>query len=105
MSKFHGKIGFVKTEDDGTGKYLPRTIEREYAGEIYSVRHRYSQGNERNVQFDQSLELSIIADPFFNESIGYLEYVVYRGIKWSASSADLTTYPRVTVSIGGVYNG
>lgn len=105
MAKYHGEIGFAVTEDDGTGIWEQRLVTREYAGEIYSIRNRYAQGNERNGEVTQSLQLSIIADPFFYEKIGFLAYVEYRGLKWVATTNDLTSYPRITIDLGGVYNG
>lgn len=105
MSKYHGKIGFAITEQTTPGVYTRNIVEREYFGDIYRNVVRVQPTSQINPDINQNIELSVIADQFLLERIGYIAYVEYRGIKWMASSGDFTTYPRVTIQLGGVYNG
>ncbi|MCM1224006.1 MAG: hypothetical protein NC548_57095, partial [Lachnospiraceae bacterium] len=48
-------------------------------------------------------EISIVADPFANENFYSMRYVVFRGAKWKISNVEVQ-YPRLILTIGGVYN-
>jgi len=48
--------------------------------------------------------ISILADPYAFKNIGYMKCIEWMGTLWEISSIDIS-YPRMVLSIGGVYNG
>lgn len=107
MAKFFGKIGFVDTveDPDNPGVWSEETVEREYRGELYNVRKRLqSSSNSVNDNVIISNEISIVADPYANDNMYAMRYVIFRGTKWKIESVNVE-YPRLRLSVGGVYNG
>lgn len=105
MAKFSGKIGFIKTEETIPGVWNDsEPIERTYYGDI--LRNTRNMDNTSNVNdnFNINNNISIVADKFANENFQYMKYVIFKGIKWKISTATIE-YPRISLTIGGVYNG
>ena len=103
--KYFGKIGFAETYEVRPGYYDDRIIERQYYGEVIRNSSRFfMQQNSSNDDIDISNELSILADDYMNEHIGSIKYVEWYGTKWKVSNIEFG-YPRIQLSIGGVYNG
>ena len=107
MAKFYGKIGFVTTveDPDNPGVWTEETVEKEYRGDLISVRRRLqSSSNSVNDNVIISNELSIVADPYANENMYAMRYVMFGGAKWKIETVDVE-YPRLKLSLGGIYNG
>ncbi len=106
MAKFFGQIGFVLTSDipDENGICEPREYERDYYGDVLRRYHRWDSGQQINDDINISNEISIVSDGFADQNIPYIRYVVWNGTKWKVSSVEID-YPRLKLSIGGVYNG
>ena len=107
MAKFYGKIGFVDTveDPDNPGVWEEKTVEKEYRGELIRVNRRLqSSSNSVNDNITISNEISIVADPYANENMYAMRYVIFGGAKWKIETVDVE-YPRLKLSIGGIYNG
>lgn len=107
MAKFYGIIGFVDMAEDpdNPGVWDEKTVEKEYRGDIIRVNRRLqSSSNSVNDNITISNEISIVADPYANENMYAMRYVVFGGAKWKIESVNVE-YPRLKLSIGGVYNG
>lgn len=106
MAKFSGKIGFVVTNEtpENSGIYLPTTVERKYFGDILTHRTRYEPGEGTNSDIQLNTEISVVADSFAERNLGFMRYVTLHGTKWAITAARIT-YPRINLTIGGVYNG
>ena len=107
MAKFYGKIGFVATveDPDNPGVWSEEQVEREYRGELIRVNRRLqSSSNSVNDNITISNEISIVADPYANENMYAMRYVIFGGAKWKIETVDVE-YPRLKLSIGGIYNG
>ena len=50
-----------------------------------------------------SNEISIVADPFAYQNFHAMRYVEFMGAKWKISSVEVQ-YPRLILTVGGVYN-
>lgn len=102
MSKWCGNIGFFTTEETSPGVWEEQIIERQYYGDVL---HNYEQtgGVEINSDINISNIFSIVADPFAYENFHHMRYVTYMGTKWKINSAEVE-YPRITLSVGGIYN-
>lgn len=106
MAKFSGKIGFIVTKEtpEHSGIYLPTTVERKYFGDILTHRTHYEPGEGTNSDIQLNTEISVVADSFAEQNLGFMRYVAMYGTKWAITSARIA-YPRINLTIGGVYNG
>ena len=102
--KYYGKIGFIVTEETSPGVWNDVTIERNYYGEMNKVSRRWEKGIDLNDDITISNELTIVTDPYILENLTYIRYVSYMGIKWKISNITVE-HPRLTLSLGGIYNG
>lgn len=105
MGKYYDKIGFVKTVEKPGGVFEEETYEAPYAGN-YTDRignwERATDSTNDTLKIRQ--KISIIADTFLLSNAQHIRYAYYGGTKWAVTSID-PKYPRVTLMLGGVYNG
>lgn len=104
MAKFAGKIGFANTIETSPGIWTSETIEKTYVGDVLKTSLRYQKDSQINDDVTISKRISIIADVFVNNNLHCIKYVTYMGVKWAVTEFDIQ-YPRVTLTLGGVYNG
>ena len=106
MAKFYGQIGFAQTveEPEDSGIWVEKIIERSYYGDVLRISRRWEAGQKINDDITVSNEISILSDPFVAQHIPWIRYVTWNGLKWKVSKADVD-YPRLKLSIGGLYNG
>ena len=104
MAKFYGVIGFVKTEETRPGVWEEIRTEKFYYGDLTRNVRKYQNGTGLNDDLNINNELSIVSDPFANENFHAMKYVVFMGAKWKVTSVEVQ-YPRLILTIGGVYNG
>ena len=104
MNKFYGKIGYAISEESVPGVWVERIVERSYYGDVIRNIRRLQSSENLNDDINVSNEISIVADAFANQNFHSMRYVEYMGTKWKVSSIEVK-YPRLILSIGGVYNG
>lgn len=104
MNKFYGKIGYAISEETVPGVWVERIVERSYYGDVIRNIRRLQSSENLNDNINISNEISIVADAFANQNFHSMRYVEYMGTKWKVSSIEVK-YPRLILSIGGVYNG
>ena len=104
MSKYFGKIGYGVTEETRPGVSLPTIAERDYYGDIVRNTRRLENGGKVVDDLNINMTLSIVADPFAYQNFHQIKYAEYMGSKWKASSVEVQ-YPRLILTLGGVYNG
>lgn len=100
-------IGFwEKDVETKPGVYKPKIIEKRYTGDVLRNTRRFQDAeNQQNSNLKISNRLSIISDLFMQQNWPSVKYVIWNGVKWSANSVDVGSYPRVIIELGGVYNG
>lgn len=104
MGRFCGAIGFAETVEQSPGVYVPKVTERTYHGDILARRVRLEETSETtNTNFTLNNDISIVADKFAKENLGFMQYVVLYGTKWRITSATIE-YPRIKLTIGGMFN-
>lgn len=104
MAKFYGMIGYGCTEETSPGVWTEQITERPYFGDLIR-NYRKTQGSGNvNDNVNVSNEISIIADPFANENFHSMRYVRLMGAKWKIETVEVQ-YPRLILTIGGLYNG
>lgn len=103
-NKFCGNIGYVQTVEIEPGVWEEKIVERKYFGDVSRKTSRYQSSGGVNDNIVISNNISIVADPYANENFQHMRYVVFMGTKWKIENAEIQ-YPRIMLSIGGVYNG
>ena len=103
MAKFYGKIGFAENVEIEKGGWEEEITERSYFGDVTRNIRRLRAASKVNSDVDISNEISIVADPYANENFHTMRYVVFMGSKWKIESVEVQ-YPRLILSIGGLYN-
>ena len=104
MAKFCGKIGYIETLETEPGIWEEQVTERSYYGDLIRNTRRLQTSGNVNDNIVVSNEISIVADPYANQNFHAMRYVEFMGTKWKIESVDVQ-YPRLILSIGGVYNG
>lgn len=104
MGKFYGKVGFIVPTETSRGVFIEKQTERYYRGDITQIYNRWSTNPDQiNDDFSISNRISIVSDPFAYEHFSAIRYVEFGGTKWQVKSVEVS-YPRLILSIGGVYN-
>lgn len=104
MSKWYGKIGYAVTAKTEPGIWEPSIIEKNYFGDMISDRRKRQNSGDINDNISLANVISILADPFAYQNCSDIAYVEIMGTKWKVSDIEVQ-YPRLTLTIGGVYNG
>ncbi len=105
MAKFYGRIGYAKNEETVPGVNADVITERYYSGDTIKNTSRWTVSSDRaNDDLNVSNQISIIADPFANQNFHEMRYVEFMGSLWKITNVEVQ-YPRLILSIGGVYNG
>ena len=104
MAKFYGVIGFAETVETSPGIWTEQITERKYYGDVIRNSRRLQSTDQVNDDITISNEISIIADPYANGHFYSIRYVEFMGTKWKVSNAEVK-YPRLVLSLGGLYNG
>jgi len=104
MAKFYGVIGYAVTEETEPGIYEERIIEKEHFGDVIRNTRRLSNAAKVNDDITISNQISIVADPFANNNFHSMRYVSFMGSKWKVTEVEVQ-YPRLILTLGGVYNG
>lgn len=104
MAKFYGSIGYAETVETKPGVWVEQITERKYYGDITRNSRRLQTSGQLNDDINVSNEISIVADPFANQNFHLMRYVEFMGAKWKISNVEVQ-YPRLILTIGGLYNG
>lgn len=103
MAKFYGNIGFATTVETAKGVWEEQITERPYFGDVVRNKRQLRDAGKVNSDVDISNEISIVADPYANDNFHSMRYVVFMETKWAVESVEVQ-YPRLILSIGGLYN-
>lgn len=104
MAKFCGIIGYEITKETEPGIYEEILIEQQYYGDVIKNTRRMQDSGKVNSDIVISNQFSIIADPFANHNFHSMRYIEFMGVKWKITEVEVQ-YPRLILSVGGIYNG
>lgn len=105
MAKFFGPVGYAETIETSPGVWMDQITERNYSGDIERNTSRWSTSSDStNDDLNISNQISIIADPFAYQNFHSMKYIEFMGTRWKITSVEVK-YPRLILTIGGVYNG
>ena len=104
MAKWHGNIGYIESVETEPGVWESQAAVRSYYGELARNTGKFQTSGEVNDDKNISNELSIVADPYAKLHFTSMRYVEMYGAKWKVTNVDVK-YPRLILTLGGVYNG
>jgi len=104
MARFGGKVGYVENVETHPGVYTPTITERFYYGDVNRSVRRLETGQDINDNIAVNNEISIVADPYARDHFFDIRYVEWQGVKWKVSNVEVL-YPRLVLTLGGMYHG
>lgn len=104
MAKWFGVIGYAETVETAPGVHEERITERSYYGDVIRNTRRLQSTEHLNDDINVSNEISILADPYAISNFHSMRYAEFMGARWKITNVDVQ-YPRLKLSLGGVYNG
>ena len=104
MAKWYGVIGYSETTQVSPGDWEPTITERKYFGDVIRNTSRWSTtADSTNDDLNINNQISILADPFAYQNFHAMKYVEFMGTRWKITNVEVQ-YPRLILSIGGVFN-
>ena len=97
-------IGYGITKETVPGVWVDTVIEKEAYGDILKNSRQMDSSDKVNSDISINNRISIVADPYIQENFQFIKYVKFLGISWRVSSVEVE-YPRLILTLGGVYNG
>lgn len=104
MAKFCGLIGYQVTVEIEPGIYEEQYVVNQYYGDIIRNTRRLQDNSKVNPDVTISNQFSIVADPFANQHFHEMRYIECMGVKWKITEVEVQ-YPRLILTVGGLYNG
>ena len=104
MAKWYGKIGYADNVEVEPGVWEDSIVEHSYYGDINRNTRSLQNSGGINDNINLSNEISIVADPYASENFYKMRYAEFAGTKWKITNVEVK-YPRLILSIGGVWNG
>ena len=106
MAKWFGKIGYSSTHvQTAPGVWKNQEIVYDYYGDVIRNTSSWSANSEStNDDLNLDVQISIVSDPFAYQNFHSMKWVEFMGAKWKITKVE-PKYPRLILSVGGVYNG
>lgn len=104
MAKFYGLIGYAEPAEKKPGVWEDDITERVYTGDVLRNQRRLENGEKVNEDISLNNQISIIADPYAMNHFFAIRYVKWMGGYWEVSNVEVQ-YPRLLLTIGGLYHG
>ena len=105
MAKFYGAVGFAEEQvETSPGVWKDVIVPHNYYGELVQNTIKLQSADQLNDDINVANKISIVADPYANKNFHAMRYVEFMGAKWKISSVEVL-YPKLILTIGGVYNG
>lgn len=106
MARFSGMIGYVQSMPDPTypSVFVDTVVERKRFGDIIREHSKWQPNQSLNDDIEVTNRVSIVADKFSMDNLGYMKYVTLYGQRWCIKSVTIE-HPRIIIQVGGLYNG
>lgn len=106
MAKWSGKIGFVKSVEkpEGSGVWKNEVTLKPYHGDVRRTIRRFQSGDKVNDDVALNNEISVVINSYLKENFYAVRFISFMGAWWKVNTVTME-YPRMTLEIGGVYNG
>ena len=103
MAKYFGRIGFAQTVETSPGVQEETIVEKQYYGDLMRNIRKLQTVDKINDDVTVANQISIISDPFVSHNFHTIRYAEFMGVKWKVTSVEVQ-YPRLILTLGGVYN-
>lgn len=103
MAKFYGAVGYATTVEVERGIWEDSIVEKNYYGDIIKRSERIQSSGQISDDIVTSSQISIISDPYADLNYPKMRYAIMSGIKWKITNVDVQ-YPRLVLTLGGLYN-
>lgn len=103
-NKYYGTIGFEVQTESSPGVWTPSITKRQYFGDILRNTRKWQSGEHLNSNLNISNSFSIVMDPYAMENFHMIRFIEWMGALWEVTDVEVQ-YPRLILSVGGVYNG
>lgn len=104
MAKWYGTIGFADNVEVAPGLWEDSIVEKSYFGDLIRNTRKLQNSGEINDNINVSNQISILADPYARENFFKMRYAKFMGAEWKITDVEVQ-YPRLILSLGGVWNG
>ena len=105
MGKWYGAIGYSMTIETTPGVWSNIDVTRNYFGDVIRNTNRWSSNSDStNDDLNINNQISIVADPYAHQNFHYMKFIEFMGTRWKISNIEVK-YPRLILTLGGVYNG
>ena len=104
MAKYHGKIVFASQTEKTPGVWVDEITEHECSGDVLRMVKNIQTSGNLNDDISINNQISIVMDAFINANLFAARYIEFMGAKWKITSVEVQ-YPRLILTIGGVWNG
>lgn len=103
-NRFYGEVGYAPTVTDDYGVSKVSIVKRNYYGEVINPSSRWQTAEKVNDDITVGQQISILADPYAIQNFPYIKYVKWMETCWEVNTIKVS-YPRIILTLGGVYNG
>ena len=103
MAKWYGVIGYAETVETEPGIWTEEITERPYFGDSIRNTRLLQNSGGINDNINIANQISIVADPYANQNFHAMRYVGFMGNIWKVTNVEVQ-YPRLILTIGGLYN-
>lgn len=104
MAKVRVVIGYVKSKETSPGVWTDKVTKRTRRGELVRNMSNWQAGASANDDLKLNNQISIVADPYDQQNFSDIKFVEFKGTEWKIACVEVK-YPRLLLTLGGVYNG
>lgn len=104
MVKFYGKLGIAFPREVSPGVHDTKIIEHNLHGEVLDGSRYLNRSDTVNNEVTLSDRFSLIMPRPMYEQKDRFAYILHQGTKWRVESVSGIDFPRVVVTVGGVYH-
>ena len=104
MGKFCGIVGFVQTKETAPGVWTEDITEVKLLGDVLRNTKKVENGKQLNDNVVVDNLISVMANAYASQNFFAIRYVKWMGASWKVEKVEVQR-PRLTLTLGGVYNG
>ena len=104
MAKWYGVIGYAETVETDPGVWEEQITERSYYGDTIRNTRLLQNAGGVNDNINVANQFGIVTDPYATQNFHSMRYIEFMGTKWKITNVEVQ-YPRLILTVGGLYNG
>ena len=105
MAKMYTVVGYVETVETERGIHETQVTTRECVVDVLRLSKSWESSKDGvNDNINVNNEFSMLADPYALAHFHSMKFINLWGTPWEIKSVAVE-YPRLKLSVGGVYNG